>query len=271
MGVALSFFGAARGTTVGKFSALILEESLAAHAGSCQHCRRPMIELIQFPWSNFCLVQRRILEFSGTPHKLINVPNTDRSLVWKITKERYYNVPVLRDGRNIVFETDENSQVIAKYLDDRLQLGLFPHHLDGVQDIIWRFIENDIESISFKLSDADYQKIVPRAEWLAFRRHKERKFGRGCLEQWRAQESAMRRELAARLGVFEQMLATRDFLLEDRPRFVDFELWGMMANLLYSGRHSLPASLPHLRKWYARMSKIKNNSAAPSGSRKRPK
>ena len=230
-----------------------------------------MIELIQFPWSNFCLVQRRILEFSGTPHKIINVPNTDRSLVWKITKERYYHVPVLRDGRNILFETDENSQVIAKYLDDRLQLGLFPRHLDGMQDILWRYIENDIEGLSFKLSDADFKKIVPRAEWLAFRRYKERKFGRGCLEQWREQEPVLRRELTARLVVFEQMLASHDFLLEERPRFVDFDLWGMMANLLYSGRHSLPASQPHLRKWYDRMSKIKNNPAAPRGSQKRSK
>ena len=49
-----------------------------------------MIELIQFPWSPFCIVQRRILEFSGVRFKIINVPNTDRSLVWKLTKQRYY-------------------------------------------------------------------------------------------------------------------------------------------------------------------------------------
>ena len=52
----------------------------------------------------------------------------------------------MRDARNVVFETDDNSQVIAKYLDDRLKLGLFPHHLDGIQDILWRYIDNDVES-----------------------------------------------------------------------------------------------------------------------------
>ena len=34
-----------------------------------------MIELIQFPWSPFCIVQRRILEFSGAPFKITNIPN----------------------------------------------------------------------------------------------------------------------------------------------------------------------------------------------------
>ena len=36
-----------------------------------------MIELIQFPWSPFCIVQRRILEFSGTKFKITNIPNGD--------------------------------------------------------------------------------------------------------------------------------------------------------------------------------------------------
>src|SRR5205823_305718 len=92
---------------------------------------RCMIELIQFPWSPFCIVQRRILEFAGSKFKMTNIPNTDRSLVWKLTRGRYYAVPVVRDGKSIVFETDETSQVIAKYLDDRLQLVLFPRALEG--------------------------------------------------------------------------------------------------------------------------------------------
>ena len=61
-----------------------------------------MIELIQFPWSPFCIVQRRILEFAGARFKLVNIPNTDRSLVWKVTRGRYYQVPVLKDGRTVV-------------------------------------------------------------------------------------------------------------------------------------------------------------------------
>ena len=41
-----------------------------------------MIELIQTPWSPFCLVQQRIMEFSGAKFKITNLPrNGDRSLI----------------------------------------------------------------------------------------------------------------------------------------------------------------------------------------------
>src|SRR5688572_10880540 len=104
-----------------------------------------MIELVQFPWSPYCLVIRRILVFSGVAHKITNVPPADRSLIWRLTRQRYYQVPVIKDGRTVVFETGENSQVIAKYLEARVQLGLFPRQWDGLQKIVWAYIENDVE------------------------------------------------------------------------------------------------------------------------------
>ena len=87
-----------------------------------------MIELIQFPWSPFCIVQRRILEFSGAPFKITNIPPQDRSLVWKLTRQRYYGVPIIRDGKNVMFEVDDDSQVIAKYLDENLNSACFPRN-----------------------------------------------------------------------------------------------------------------------------------------------
>jgi glutathione S-transferase len=232
--------------------------------------RPQMIELFQFPWSPYCLVQKRILEFSGVPFKEVNVSSVERSAIWKLTKERYYQVPVLRDGRNVLFETDDNSQVIAKYLDDRLQLGLFPHQFDGIQDLLWRYIDHEVESFTFKLNDAYFAEFVPRAEQLQYRRHKERKFGRHCLERWRQEQKSLRANLADALVPFEQMLAHRDFLLDDRPRFVDFDLWGILANLKFSGHHDLPAAHSRLRAWYRRMSTLKTNSAA-RGTRHRTK
>src|SRR6266849_2658523 len=125
-----------------------------------------MIELIQFPWSPFCLAQRRILEFRGVPHRIVNIRPSDRSLVWRLTRQRYYQVPVLRDGRQVIFETDEYSQVIAKYLEAKLGLGLFPPEWDGIQKLIWRYIENEVEGITFKLNDAYYTEFVPASEQL---------------------------------------------------------------------------------------------------------
>jgi glutathione S-transferase len=73
-------------------------------------------------------------------------------------------------------------------------------------------------------------------------------------------------ELEGRLVPFEQMLAHRDYLLEAQPRFVDFDLWGMLANLKYSGHHDLPKAHAALGAWYHRMSKI-TAAALPGGTR----
>jgi len=137
-----------------------------------------MIELIQIPWSPFCIVQRRILEFAGVRFKTINLPGQDRSLVWKLTKQRYYGVPIIRDGKNVVFEINDDTQVIAKYLDEELELGLFPSQWRGVQSVLWRFIENEIEGSAFRLNDIYWKENVPAPEQLDFLRFKERKFGR---------------------------------------------------------------------------------------------
>jgi len=219
-----------------------------------------MIELIQFPWSPFCIVQRRILEFSGTKFKIINVPNGDRSLVWRLSRHRYYAVPIIRDGKNVIFEVNEDSQVIAKYIDSKLRLGLFAWELEGVQSILWRYIESDIEGIGFKLNDIFWQEMVPAADRLRFLRHKERKFGRGCIDQWRADQKQLLAQLEQKLVPFEEMLLYKEFLLDSRPRFVDFDLYGMLGNFLYSGHYRLPAKHNNLKKWYRRMANIQFKS-----------
>lgn len=215
-----------------------------------------MLELVQFPWSPYCLVQRRILEFSRAPHQLVNLPPSDRTLVWRLTRQRYYQVPVLKDGKTVIFETSDHSQVIAKYLEAKLQLGLFPPTFDGVQKILWRYIENDVEAAAFKLNDAYYREFVPATERLAYLRHKERKFGRGCLTLWLKEQKLLLAELKGLLLPFEQMLGDKPYLLDGRPRFVDFDLWGILANFLYSGHYRLPAVHSRLKPWYDRMSHV---------------
>jgi glutathione S-transferase len=216
-----------------------------------------MIELIQIPWSPFCLVQRRILEYAGVSFKVVNIPPTDRSLVWRLTRQRYYEVPIVRDGRTVVFETDHYSQIIAKYIDGKYELGLFPTSFRGVDRILWRMIEDSVEDACFKLNDIYWEEFVPKPARLGFLRFKERKFGRGCLEQWRVRQPQLLQQLTETLVPFEGMLAERPYLLQGRPHFIDFDLWGMLANFLYSGHYQFPAVHSNLNEWHARMSNLK--------------
>jgi len=216
-----------------------------------------MIELIQFPFSPFCLPTRRILEFSGVKFKITNVPPQERDLVWKLTSQQYYGVPVIRDGAKIVFDDTDDQQIVAKYLDQKLKLGLFPEAQEGVQSILWHTIEGEVEGATFRLNDIYYRENTPVSQHLQYLRFKERKFGRGCIDQWRAQKSDWLKKLERSLVPFEQMLAHSKFLLGERPLFVDFDLYGMLENFLYSGHYSLPKSQPHLRKWHRQMKRVR--------------
>ena len=218
-----------------------------------------MIELVQAPWSPFCIVQRCILEFSGAKFKITNLPRAygDRSLVWKLTKGEYYAVPVIRDGAKVIYESGDDTQDIARYLDAKLKLGLFPVAREGEQAILTRYFEHEIETVGFKLNDIYWREFVAKGDELPFLRHKERKFGRGCVDRWRAQQKDLLRQLEQLLRPCEQMLAHSEFLLGDRPLFVDFELFGMIGNFLYTGRYALPKSLPNLREWHRCLTTIR--------------
>ena len=216
-----------------------------------------MIELFQFSFSPFCLPARRILEFSGANFKLINIPPQERSLVWKLTRQQYYGVPVIRDGKQVVFDNTDDQQIVAKYLDQKLKLGLFPAEREGVQSLLWRYIENEIEGAAFRLNDIYYRENLPAAGQLQYLRFKERKFGHGCIDQWRTQKSDWLKKLETSLLPFEQMLAHSEFLLGERPLFVDFDLFGMLENFLYSGHYQLPKSQPNLRGWHRCMKTIR--------------
>jgi glutathione S-transferase len=216
-----------------------------------------MIELIQFPWSPFCIPQRRILEFSGAKFKITNVPPQERALVWKLTRQKYYGVPMIRDGAKIIFDDTDDQQIVAKYLDAKLKLGLFPAGSEGVQSLLWRHIESEVEGAAFRLNDSQYRDFVKPAEQLQYLRFKERKFGRGCIDQWRADRNLWLKKLEAALAPYEQMLAHSEFLLGASPLFVDFDLFGMLENFLFSGHYQLPKSQPHLRGWHRRMKTIR--------------
>lgn len=216
-----------------------------------------MIQLYEFPYSPFAIVQRRLMDFGGIPFKSIKVSNADRSAIWKLTKGEYYQIPVLKDGRKVIFESGDFTQDIATHLDQKFDLGVFPKELGGIQEILWTYVEDEVEGVGFKLNDAFYREFVPKADVVGFVRHKERKFGKGCLDQWRDQRSEMLTIFEEKLRPFEAMLETRKFLLTDRLVFLDFDLYGIIGNALWTGKNRLPSALPKVRAWYRRMKTVR--------------
>jgi len=56
------------------------------------------------------------------------------------------------------------------------------------------------------------------------------------------------------------MLIDKPFLLGSQPHFVDFDLYGMLENLLFTGHYRLPAAHTRLRKWHRRMARLEFKS-----------
>ena len=212
-----------------------------------------MITLIQFPWSPFCITIRHILERHGIPHRIRNIPNHDRTVVINATDGHAYTVPCILDGEIAVADWTDFGQEVARFVNDKFKLGLFPTDQEGLQLILAQYIENDLEDISFRVNDSYVLPTLPRIERVMVTRHKERKFGKGCVAQWTRDRQKLSIEFARRLAPLDSILASSTFLTGNQPLFVDYDLYGILGNYLFNGKTKLPA-LKHLRRWHHVMS-----------------
>ena len=121
-----------------------------------------------------------------------------------------------------------------------------------MQLILSRYIENDLESVGFKVNDAYVIPTRPLIERTMLIRHKERKFGRGCVREWTTHRQYLCAQFTELLKPIDSMLAASPFLLTDRPLFVDYSLYGVLGNYLFNGKTKLP-NLKHLRHWHLAM------------------
>jgi len=212
-------------------------------------------KIYEMAHSPFCIPITGALTCLGVEFERVEVPNADRSEIIRLTGGRYYQVPVLVRGGDTVFESTADSQDVAAYVDRTFAGGrLFPEATRGLQDILIQHIENDIESVTFKLVDPHYlDTIEDQVQRVMTRRHKERRFGPGCVERWRADAAELRAQADRLLGRFESLLRHSPFILGQSPVYVDFALYGVLGNLLFAGWNSLGESQGALRDWMARL------------------
>lgn len=169
-----------------------------------------MITLYQHPASPFCIAIEAIVRYAKADYHTVNLAYSDRRPIVEKTNGRYYNVPLLEDDGTVVWEQSDFSQDIARHLDRRFRLDLFPPEHEGLQAILARYIESDVEGIGFRLNDVYYEEWIPDLyDRTMMVRHKERKFGSGCLAQWRAQQADLVKQLEDLLVPFDQILDQR--------------------------------------------------------------
>jgi len=212
--------------------------------------------------SPFCIPITQMLRAGGVQFESREVPNWDRSEIIRATNGAYYQVPLLiHDGRAI-FESKADSQDVAHYVDNTFLHGrLFPKRLEGLQSIVIDFLENEVEARTFKLVDPPYLDTVDDAVARTMVvRHKERKFGRGCVEQWRRDAAIIRAEADELLHRFEVTLQHSPFVFGDAPVYTDFLLFGIIGNLTFRDYNRLHERQNALADWNARMRALRFNS-----------
>ena len=205
--------------------------------------------------SPFCIPITQMLRAGGVEFDSREIPNWDRSEVIRLTKGAYYQVPLLLHDERAIFESQPDSQDVARYVDKTfLRSRLFPAPLEGLQAILIDFLENEVEARTFKLVDPPYLEsvddIVARAMVV---RHKERKFGPGCIDQWRRDAPKIRAEADRLLQRFEVTLQHSPFLLGKSPVYSDFLLFGILGNLTFRGYNRLNESQQALGEWSERL------------------
>ena len=147
------------------------------------------LTIYQLEHSPYCIPISRALGALGLGFEERNVANGDRREIIELTNGAYYQVPVLAHDDKVIFESSPTSIDVARYVDKTFAgERLFPSQFEGLQRIVVPYIEDNVESVTFKLVDPFYLgDVEDPIERTMVRRHKERKFGPGCEEHWMLQ------------------------------------------------------------------------------------
>ena len=125
--------------------------------------------------------------------------------------------------------------------------------------IVNRYLENEVENVTFKVCDAALiPAIADVVERALIVRHKERKFGQGCIERWNQERGNLIAEATRLLNPFEQTLACGGpFLFGTAPVYSDFLLFGILENFTFRDAAPFPADLPALKIWHGRLTSFR--------------
>lgn len=202
-----------------------------------------------------------MLELLGMPCEVIDVPYSDRSELARLTGGYIY-VPVLVDAAGRV--TVESRRIARLLLEGDAGRALVPAPLDGP---IWAyadFCDGPLEDVLFKLGSP-----LVRDAWsdpgdrALYTLIKERKFGAGCVEAWRASRPQLLATARELLAPSARTLASVPFLFGAQPTLADAALYGNLVALEELDR-GLPGELDAAFEAYMR--RVEGARPAPSAS-----
>jgi glutathione S-transferase len=219
------------------------------------------MKLFSFHYSPYVRKVRAVLDLLGRDYVVAEVPYSDRTDLATATGGYIY-VPVLVDDDHRVIC---DSRRICEHLlaDPAAAAALVPPPQDGP---IWAYsdwCDGPLEDVVFRIGSPAVRDHWTRASDRAlYVLVKERKFGAGCVDAWRAQRDELLARANAMLAPTERTLRARPFLFGERPTLADAALYGQLA-MLHAADPSLLGRFPGaFGDWIVRVER-----SAPRGMR----
>ncbi len=211
------------------------------------------MKLYRFEYSCYARKVQMVLDLLGVRYDLVEVPYGDRTELAAVTGG-YVQVPVFVDDAGAV--TVDSRAICAKLAQGPHAERLTPAPWQGP---IWAYADwcdGALEDVLFRLASPALRRRFTRAVDAAlFTFIKERKFGRGCVDDWERGAAALMQQARTLLAPTAETLSRSAFLFGNAPTLADAALYGQCAMLGVVDSAMPGAFTPALGEWFARMEK----------------
>ncbi len=203
------------------------------------------MRLLQFSYSPFAAKVRVCLKLKGLECELVEIPYTNRSELVKVSGG--VGVPVLVDGETVVTDSPR----ITAYLETKGGPSLREHPLAPVLE---QWADNWLEETAFRLACPGLEDRMGADQGeearLMFRLVKERRYGSGCISQWRADQAKYSAETKAMLAPVVEAVRAGGFVLGGTASVADAAVVGQLHMIEAALPGWVKAQLPQLASWF---------------------
>ena len=204
------------------------------------------MRLFQFSYSPFAAKVRVCLKLQRIDCELVDVPYTDRKEL--IAVSGGVGIPVLVDGATVITDSPR----ITAYLETKTKGPSLRAH--PLAPLLEQWADNWLEETAFRLACPGLEDRMGQTQGeearLMFRLVKERRYGAGCIAQWRADQAKYTAETKALLAPVIAAVTATGFVLGDRVSVADAAVVGQLAMVEAALPGWVQRELPSLSTWY---------------------
>ncbi len=217
--------------------------------------------LYQFGGSPYCAKVRKILDFKGIDHEIIEVDYLERKEL--LSASGQISVPALSldSGETIV-----DSTRIALRLEELYpEPTILPPGWRGMHRALADHIDNAVAEVLFRAAIPDkaaFYRAEGRDREAMWRLVRNRRYGDGFVDEMIARHEAQLARACDALAPFEEELGERPFLL-GRIGLADFSLYGQLCHFTVSGHNRIPEQLRNIHAFYDRIDRISSAPETP--------